>query len=293
MRVKQARRPGRPERNTLPETTPPENGKSRGRFAGDARRHWRRWALLLGVLAVVVWSFEGTKVGIASLLEGRAGATRLITGLFPPEVGRPFLESVLTATLETLQISITALFLGAVIGLPLAALIAGNVEAPRWIAAGARVTAAVLRGVPELLWALLFVATVGLGPAAGVYAVALHAAGLLAKLCSEQMEAVDPAPVEATRLTGASRTATAVLSVFPQARSGFVSVLLYQWECNIRSSTVVGFVGAGGLGQALGISLSLFRYQELATLLVAVLVLILGVDRVSRMLRRRLGAATR
>src|SRR5687768_7270142 len=129
-------------------------------------------------------------------------------------------------------------------------------------------------GVPELLWALLFVATVGLGPAAGVYAITLHAAGLLAKLCSEQLEAVDSAPVEAMRLTGASRTATALLGIFPQARANIASQLLYQWECNIRSSVVIGFVGAGGIGQALGIAMNLFRYEEMATLLVAVLLLV-------------------
>jgi phosphonate transport system permease protein len=243
------------------------------------------------MIVVVIWSLLGTDVGVSSLVSGREGAARMLTGLFPPELNAPLLSDILKATIETLQISVAALFLGALMGLPLAAFIAGNVRAPGWCGSVARVVAAFLRGVPELLWALLFVAMVGLGPAAGVYAVALHAAGLLAKLCSEQMEAVDPAPVEAMRLTGASRTATLALAILPQCRSGIVSVLLYQWECNIRSSTVIGFVGAGGIGQALGISLRLFDYQELATLLIAVLVLILGADRISRGLRRRLGAA--
>jgi phosphonate transport system permease protein len=251
------------------------------------------WAVLVVAAIAVVWSILGTGVGIGSLVSGRDGAARMVTGLFPPDFSKPLLSSVLTATFQTLEISIAALFLCALIGLPLAALIAGNVQAPQWCSSAARVTAAFLRGVPELLWALLFVATVGLGPAAGVYAVALHGAGLLAKLCSEQMEGVPAAPVEAVRLTGASRTAVMALAIIPQARTGIVSLLLYQWECNIRSSTVIGFVGAGGIGQALGIALRLFRYQELATLLIAVLVLVLGVDRISRILRRRLGAAAR
>ncbi|WP_279490226.1 phosphonate ABC transporter, permease protein PhnE [Actinomadura sp. KC216] len=255
-------------------------------------RRFRWWAGLLTVVAVV-WSLRGTDVGLGSLVQGREGAARLLTGLVPPDLSEPMLRMVAQAAFETLQISIAALFLGALMGLPLAVLIAGNVRGPRWLSSSARVTAAFLRGVPELLWALLFVATVGLGPAAGVYAVSLHAAGLLAKLCSEQLEAVDPAPVEAMRLTGASRHATMLLAILPQARNGIVSILLYQWECNIRSSAIIGFVGAGGIGQALGISLRLFRYEELATLLVAVLILILGVDRISRGLRSRMGAATR
>jgi phosphonate transport system permease protein len=234
----------------------------------------------------MVWSLAGTGVGLRSLVEGRAGAARLLGGLFPPEVTGELLARVATAMLETVQISFAALLLGALLGLPMAVLIAGNVGAPGWLASAARVTAAGLRGVPELLWALLFVATVGLGPAAGAYAIGVHAAGMIAKLCSEQLEAVDPAPVEALQVTTA-------LAIVPQARNGLASLLLYQWECNIRSSAVVGFVGAGGIGQALGIALRLFRYRELATLLAAVLVLVLSVDRLSRLLRRRMGAAAR
>lgn len=250
-----------------------------------------RW-LLFGVGAAVVWSLINTDVGVRSLIQGRDGAARLLEGLFPPDLDGTLLSRVGTAIIETLQISIAALVLGAVIGLPLAVLMAGNVQAPGWLSGGARAIATTLRGVPELLWALLFVATVGLGPAAGVYAITLHAAGLIAKLCSEQLEAVDSAPVEAMRLTGASRTATALLAIFPQARANIASQLLYQWECNIRSSVIIGFVGAGGIGQALGISMNLFRYQEMATLLIAVLILVIGVDRISRAFRAHLGAAS-
>lgn len=251
-----------------------------------------RYVLLAGCAAAVVWSAWGTHVGLASLIEGREGAARLISGLFPPDLGGDLLTRVGTAVAQTLQISIASLVLGTVIGLPLAVLMAANVHAPGWISGTARSVATGLRGVPELLWGLFFVATVGLGPAAGVYAISLHAAGLLGKLCSEQLEAVDPAPVEAMRLTGAGRIATALLAIFPQARANIASQLLYQWECNIRSSVVIGFVGAGGIGQALGIAMKLFRYQEMATLLIAVLVLVIAVDRISRAFRGRLGAAS-
>ncbi|MEV0428273.1 phosphonate ABC transporter, permease protein PhnE [Micromonospora sp. NPDC050495] len=259
----------------------------------DRRRRRRptRSLLAAAAAAAVLWSLLNTDVGVASLVRGRAGAARLLRGMFPPELDHELLSRVVTAVVETLQISVAALFLGAVLGLPLAVLMAANVQTARWLSAGARAVATVLRAVPELLWALLFVATVGLGPAAGVYAISLHAAGLLAKLCSEQLEAVDPGPVEAMRLTGATRTATALFSIFPQARANVASQLLYQWECNIRSSVVIGFVGAGGIGQALGIAMNLFRYQQMATLMVAVVVLVVGVDRLSRAVRGRLGAA--
>jgi phosphonate transport system permease protein len=256
-----------------------------------AERRGARWSLSSAVVLVLVWSLHGTGVGVTDLVEGRTGGARLLRAFLTPDLSPRFRGVVLTAALETIQISLAGLVLGVILGLPLAALMAGNVQAPGPLRRGARVIAASLRGVPELLWALLFVATVGLGPAAGVYALALHGAGLLAKLSCEQLEAVDPVPVEAIRMTGAGGLGTLLLAVVPQARSGLVSLLLYQWECNIRTATVVGFVGAGGIGGALDLSLRLFRYDELSTLVLAVLSLILGVDALSRWIRGRLGAA--
>jgi phosphonate transport system permease protein len=251
-----------------------------------------RWIGLLAAVTVVVWSLNGSEVGVGPLIEGRSGAARLLSGLFPPDLDPQLLARIGQATVETVQISIAALVIGGIVGLPMAVLIAANVQAPRWLSLAARWLAMVLRGVPELLWALLFVAAVGLGPAAGAYAIGLHSAGMMAKLCSEQMEAVDAAPVEAMRLTGGSRLATALLAIVPQARGTVASQVLYQWECNVRSSVVIGYVGAGGLGQELGVALHLFRYQELATLMAAVLILVLVVDGASVLVRRRMGVAT-
>lgn len=260
--------------------------------ARPARPARTRVAAVSVVVLLAVWSLQATSVGVRSLLSGREGAAKMIGGLFPPDLDAQLLRSLGSASLETVQISLASLVVGAVLGLPLALLIAGNVEAPGIVAGAARLLATTLRSVHELLWALIFVATIGLGSAAGVYAIGLHSAGVVAKLCSEQLEAVDAAPVEAMRLTGGSRTTCALLGVVPQARANLISQLLYQWECNMRSSVVVGFVGAGGIGEALGISLRLFRYQELATLICAVILLVAAVDRVSRAVRARVGAAT-
>ncbi|WP_277750828.1 phosphonate ABC transporter, permease protein PhnE [Nonomuraea polychroma] len=257
------------------------------------RRRALRWTLAIGAAVMAGWAISGTGVGPASLLAGREGAADIISGLFPPDLDGDLLSRVAVAALETVQISVAAMVLSMAIGLPLALLIAANVEAPRWISGVARGTATLLRSVHELLWALLFVAAVGLGPAAGVYAIGLHSAGVVAKLCSEQLEAVDRAPVETMKLTGGSRLTCALLGILPQARANIASQLLYQWECAIRSSIVIGFVGAGGIGQALAIALRLFRYQELATLIAAVAILVVCVDRMSKSLRGRLGATTR
>lgn len=254
------------------------------------RRHG--WRITNGTIIVLflVWSLRETGVGPTSLIEGRAGALRMLRGVSNPDLSGEFLQIVFDAVVETLQISLAALVFAVALGIPLALVIAGNVGAPAWIRKTAVTFAAMLRGVPELLLALVFVAAVGLGPAAGVYAIGLHGAGLLAKLASEQLEAVPYGPVGAVRAMGAPRYVTATFAVIPQASSDLVSLVLYQWECNIRTATIVGFVGGGGVGQLLDIALKLFRYDELATLVLAVLGMILAVDMLSRRLRRRVGA---
>jgi phosphonate transport system permease protein len=244
------------------------------------------------VVALAIWSLQATGVSLRALVAGRSGAAQMVRGLFPPDLDRQLLRDLGSASLQTVQISIASLVLGTVIGLPLAVFMAGNVEAPRWLATASRLISMTFRSIHELLWALIFVATIGLGPAAGVFAIGVHSAGVVAKLCSEQLEAVDPAPLEATRLTGGSRLTCALLGIVPQARANLVSQLLYQWECNIRASAVVGFVGAGGIGESLGIALRLFRYQELATLILAVIVIVSAVDRISQVIRARVGATT-
>ena len=243
-----------------------------------------RWALVVGVIC---WSAEGIGLTLSTLTEGKRGAVLLISGLLSPDLSTEWLLVCLSATIETCQIAVIGLLLAAVIGAPLSLALAANVGAPRPFAEGARAIAAFLRGVPDLLWALLLVAALGPGPTAGAIAIGIHGAGSLAKLWAEQLESVDPAPVEAMNLMGAGSVATAGLAIVPLARGGIISLLLFQAECNIRASTVLGFVGAGGIGQELAISLKLFRYEQLSTLVLAVLALMLATDLVSRIWRRR------
>jgi phosphonate transport system permease protein len=246
----------------------------------------------LGVVAVLVWSVRGIDLDLGALRGGNRGLLRLLQGLAHPDLSPQWLAVVASALVETIQIAVVGLALAAVVAAPLGLLLAATVGAPAWAREAARLLAAFLRGVPDLLWALLLVAALGPGPAAGALAIGIHGAGALAKLWAEQLEAVDPGPVEALTLTGASKPAVAALAVVPLARSSVAALLLYQAECNIRTSTVLGFVGAGGIGQELAISLKLFRYEQLATLVLAVLGLMLLTDLVSRRVRSRLGART-
>ncbi len=146
----------------------------------------------------------------------------------------------------------------------------------------------VFRSVPDILWALVFVVALGLGPFPGTLALAVHSAGILGKLYSETLEAVPARPVEALRATGAGTLQSFLFGRLPQAISGFTSLTLYQWECNIRSAAILGFVGAGGIGQQILISMNLFNYPKVATLVGATIIVVLLVDRFSAAVRRRL-----
>ena len=200
--------------------------------------------------------------------------------------------------IETLQMSYLGALIGALVAAPLAALSTrgvATVDASR----GERVLRAVpyhlsrlllnvFRSVPDILWALVFVVALGLGPFPGTLALAVHSAGVLGKLYSETLEAVPSRPVEALTATGASDLQAFLFGRLPQAMSSFTSLTLYQWECNIRSATILGFVGAGGIGQQILISMNLFDYPKVATLVGATIVVVLLVDRLSAAIRRRL-----
>lgn len=262
---------------------------------------WRRMGWLAALALLIAWSARGVGVDPALLFgaDGRGHVGDFIAGLFPPELSVSYLLGLGKPALETLQMSLVGVVGGVLIASPLAVLAArpvsgfdaGRVVDHRWrrvVYAIARGVLNLMRTVPDLVWALMFIAAVGLGPFAGVLALTVHSAGLLGKLYAETLESVDAVPVDTMRVTGASRLATLLWAVLPQSAGPLVSVTLYQWECNIRSAMVLGFVGAGGLGQEIDLAMRLFRYNELLTLLFVLLLLVTAVDRLSAFLRGRI-----
>jgi phosphonate transport system permease protein len=145
-----------------------------------------------------------------------------------------------------------------------------------------------LRTIPHIVWALIFVFAVGLGPFPGVLALGLHTGGVLGKLFAEVVEDIDPQPLEALQATGAGRLQVLVYGVLPQVLPQFLAYSLYRWEVNIREAVILGYVGAGGLGQQIHIAISLFLEQKLLTLILAIYVMVTLVDHLSAFLRRRL-----
>jgi phosphonate transport system permease protein len=142
-----------------------------------------------------------------------------------------------------------------------------------------------LRSIPELFWALIFILAVGLGPFAGALALGLHTGGVLGKLFSEVIEDVNPQPIEALQATGAPMAAVLAYGIFPLALPQLLSYTLYRWEVNIRAAAIIGVVGAGGIGRDIYVAISLFHYQQLFTLLLMTLVIVTLVDYLSAWVR--------
>jgi phosphonate transport system permease protein len=268
-------------------------------FGGAVPRFsWPTSLAVLVLLGLTGWSAYGVGFDLVDLLSGGGAVERFVSEMFPPDLSASTLRATGVGILETFQMSFLGALIGAVVAFPLAALgtreasAVGTSRVERLISAvpyhAARFVLNVFRSVPDILWALVFVVALGLGPFPGMLALAVHSAGVLGKLYSETLEAVPSRPVEALRATGATGLQAFLFGRLPQAMSGFASLTLYQWECNIRSATILGFVGAGGIGQQILISMNLFDYPKVATLVGATIVVVLLVDRFSASVRRRL-----
>ena len=262
------------------------------------RFSWRPALIVLVILGLTGWSVAGTGFDLLELATSAGPIERFISEMFPPDLSTRTLQTTGKGILETFQMSFLGALIGAVLAFPLAALAtaesstAGASRGERLLRLVpyhvSRFVLNVFRSVPDILWALVFVVALGLGPFPGTLALAVHSAGILGKLYSETLEAVPSRPVEALRATGAGTLQAFLFGRLPQAMSGFTSLTLYQWECNIRSATILGFVGAGGIGQQILISMNLFDYPKVATLVGATIIVVLLVDRFSAAVRKRL-----
>ena len=270
----------------------------------------KRWPALwvgAGLAALVLWSSVGTQVDLGTLASAEAWRQMwtYASRLFPPDLSAVTVRDAATGAVETFAISILGSLLAVIIGLPLS-LVATRTLLYRGLLYEARPPGTaeksvriglyaiaksvlnVLRTVPEIVWAMIFVFMVGLGPFPGVLALGVHTGGVLGKLFGEALEGVDPAPLEALQATGASRFRILVYGVLPQALPQFVAYALYRWEVNIRVAAMMGFVGAGGLGQRIHIAISLFHEHQLLTLILAIYLIVTLVDALSAYLRARL-----
>ena len=204
------------------------------------------------------------------------------------QVEADFLAALGRATWTTFQIATLGSLLAAVLALPLGLLAARNLRAPRWLARAASSLLDVSRAIHTLVFGLVLVGIVGLGPTAGILAIALHSMGTYGKLYAESIETLDMGAVESVRATGASPSQVFFSAVWPSVLPQFVSNHLYIWEFNIRDSTILGLIGAGGLGLLISEAVSLFQWSRQATILLVVVMLVMTFDALSRRIRQAL-----
>ena len=234
---------------------------------------------------MIAQSFYVVQARPEDLVTGAHGMADLLSRAMPPAWSR--VRRHLWPALETIDLAIFGTVFGVLMALPLAVLAASNVTPARPLYYLARGVIALTRAVPDLVWALLFVTAVGLGPFPGALALAVHSIGMLGRLFSEVIEDMDFGPVEALTLTGASRLQVFTHAVVPGVLPSLLGIGLYRFDENLRSSLVLGFVGAGGLGFRLLTAMNLFQYQTVSLLLIATFVLVMAAERGSALLRRQ------
>ncbi|MET0520111.1 MAG: phosphonate ABC transporter, permease protein PhnE [Burkholderiaceae bacterium] len=248
----------------------------------------RGWALLLGgaalALLLLQWSAQGAQLSASELAAGLPQIADFLGRTMPPDWH--ILGRLMAPALETVQIAIWGTLLGVLPAIPLSFLAARNLHGNRWLYQATRQLLNVIRSINELILALVFVSAVGLGPFPGVLALALHGAGMLGKFFAEAIEEIDQGPLEALRATGARPLQVIVFGVLPQVVTAWIAAVLYRFEVNLRSATVLGMVGAGGLGFELVSSLKLFKYPETATCIIVITVMVIAADTLSSQLRR-------
>jgi phosphonate transport system permease protein len=245
-----------------------------------------RFVLILLGIAVAIQAFIVVEARPQDLITGIHGMADLIWRAIPPDFSK--LSAALWPTLQTVDIALFGTLVGIVIALPLALLAAANVTPSRVAYYAARAIIGFTRAVPDLVWALLFVTAVGLGPFPGGLALGVHSVGMLGRLFAETIEQMDMAPIHALQLTGARRLQVFSHGIIPIILPSLLGIALYRLDENIRSSLVLGFVGAGGIGFQLLTAMNLFQYQEVSLLLIIIFAVVLTAERISAALRERL-----
>lgn len=238
------------------------------------------WVVLLAVLAA---SWSGADMRPLDLLRDSGNMATYAAEFFPPNFSQ--WQLYVQEMVVTLQIALWGTALAVVTAVPMALLASANIV-PWWVYQPMRRLMDGCRAINEMVFAMLFVVAVGLGPFAGVLALWIHTTGVLAKLFSEAVEAIDPQPVEGIRSTGASALHEIVYGVIPQVMPLWISYTLYRFESNVRSASVVGMVGAGGIGVVLWEIIRGFQYAETCAVMLIIIVTVSAIDLVSARIRK-------
>lgn len=249
----------------------------------DLKRSLGNMVLWAAVAILLMYSWNGADMRPMDLIEDGANMGQFALGFFPPD----FTEwrMMVDEMIITVQIAIWGTALSIITAIPFGILSSENI-APWWIYQPVRRLMDAARAINEMVFAMLFVVAVGLGPFAGVLALWIHTTGILAKLFSEAVEAIDPHPVEGVRATGATPLQEVIYGVIPQVLPLWISYSLYRFESNVRSATVLGIVGAGGIGMLLWEYIRGFYYAETAAVMIIIIICVVALDMMSQRLRK-------
>ena len=251
------------------------------------RRAGRRWGLVALIVVAVVWSISGLEVTMDRLLNAPGDAWDVFRRMAPPAFGEAIDRGVPGKVLESVHIAWIGTMIGAVISLPLAFLAAGNVS-PSWIRTPVRQLFNVIRAVPELILAVILIPITGLGSWAGALAIGIHSVGTLGKWATEAIEGVDPGPLEAVAATGGRWASSMRWGVLPQVLPVVTSQWLFRFEINVRASTVLGMIGAGGVGSELVSQLVFRNFAAVGAVLIMTIAVVMAIDTASAAVRQRI-----
>lgn len=264
--------------------------------------------IMLIIVLIIAQSWNDTGMNLSFLIDGGKYMHEYLmgnpdienSGFFPPNLNANALEVYSLAMLETIQMAVIALVLSVLIAVPLSYMSSRNIldilipgktpfhELIKKIMYGtSTLIANIFRSINEIIWALIFVSAVGLGPMAGILALGVHTAGVLCKLLSEGNESIDPGPVEALTTTGAGFIKVLVYAVIPQTMPHFISMVLYRFESDVRSASILGFVGAGGIGFYLFDKMRAFENGDVCTIIIIIVLTVWGLDKLSSIVRKR------
>jgi phosphonate transport system permease protein len=265
------------------------NGTWEKRVPRPPRNMAFRWFLCIGIAVMYIWALAGIPFDGLKATAGQITHS-IVTGILSPDWDYVYLpegEDLLRGLLDTLAIAVLGTFLSAALCTPFAFWAAANRGKSKVASGSGKFMLSLIRTFPEIVMALLFIKAVGPGAFAGVLALGLHSVGMLGKLFSEAVETIDTGPAESLIASGANRIQIWWFAIIPQVMPGFLSYTLYRFEINVRSATILGVIGAGGIGTPLIFALSTRNWDRVGVILLGIVAMVTVIDMISGYIRKR------
>ncbi|WP_336021503.1 phosphonate ABC transporter, permease protein PhnE [Halobellus salinisoli] len=249
------------------------------------RQRFVRYLFVLIALVAAAISWQLLQINYNYVGTAPAEFMDLVNRMYPPNVA--YTGQIVSPMIETIHIAILGTALAVLLSIPVALLGAENTTPNRLGFVIGKFIISASRSVNVIIWALVFVIVFGSGALAGTLAIAVRSIGFCSKLIAEAIEEIDPGQVEAIKATGANSVEAAIYGIAPQIKPAFIGVSTYRWDINVRASTIIGFVGAGGIGVELNTSINFFAWQQVLTILLAILGIVIFSEITSAYLRRK------